>query len=240
MSFLINHNTFSLDDDGIRMTRLEFLQRSISDYASELSISDTMLDWALNSGDIFTKALTSKDLQKGSMMEAVQTYQENFQELKEKYQIYKNIIKSRYADNPEKLVIFGVQQRTDVTMDGIKRSAELLIQGNNKLKELSDPNVLPDSMIDNLQNILDQINENYLKASLEKEEYQNKLKEYRKIFDEDTKKLRALYNWVIAFWGAENPKLIPLGFDIKRKRRRKKADEDENVEPTPIDDGENR
>ena len=220
MSFLINNNTFSADDSGKRSTRLGLLSETVNDVAAELSISDGMLNWALNASDNYSNLLTVKDVQKGIVAEAVQTYQENFQELKKKYQILKNIIISRYAENPEKLVIYSVEGRTPITMDGLKRSAELLIQGNNKLAELADPNVLPVNMIDSLQDIVNQINVNFMKASLEKEEYQKKLKEYHRIFDENTRKLRALYNWAVAFWGNENPKLITIGFDIKRKRVR--------------------
>ncbi len=218
MSFLINNNTFSSDDSGKRSTRLDFLSKTITDVKVELSISGDMLSWALNASDIYTELLTSKNVQKGIVGEAVQTYQENFNELKKNYQILKNIIISRYADNPEKLVIYSAGGRTPITMDGLKRAAELMIQGNNKLAELADPNVLPVNMIDNLQDIVNQINVNFMKASLEKEEYQKKLKEYHRIFDEDTRKLRALYNWAVVFWGNDNPKLITIGFDIKRKR----------------------
>ncbi len=120
MSFIINNNAFSADDPGKRSTRLNFLSKSITDYEAELAISGEMFNWALNSFDIYLDILSMKDVQKGIVSESVQTYQENFQELRKKYQNLKNIIISRYADNPEKLVIFSVEGMTPITMDGLK------------------------------------------------------------------------------------------------------------------------
>ena len=230
MGFLINNNNFSQDDYAIRSMRLDHLSRVIASYAAELSVTGDLLDWALNSYDLFEEVRINGTMEDSAVSVEYQNFQIAFEELQNRYQLLKNILKSSYHNEPDKFEVFGIEGKTPRTKSGIFHACELLIGGNLKLKEQGDTNVLPDSKIDEFQILLDETKEKELLATMSNEKSKNSTKELRKVFDEDTAKLRAIYNLVVAAWGKYDTKLIIFGFvQAKEIRRSKKADIPSNI-----------
>lgn len=230
MGFLISSNNFSQDDYAIRSTRLEFLSKVIGVYAAELSVTGDLLDWALNSFNLFEEARTDGTMEDAAVSVEYQNFQIAYEELQNRYQLLKNILKSSYHNEPDKFEVFGIEGKTPRTKSGIFHACELLIGGNIKLKELGDTNVLPDSKIDEFQILLDETKEKELLATMSNEKSKYSTKELHKVFDEDTAKLRAIYNLVVAAWGKYDTRLIIFGFvQAKEIRRGKKADTPSNI-----------
>lgn len=230
MSFIINDNNFSLDDYALRGRRLEFLSKSIGSYATELSVTGDLLTWALNSYNLFEAARTNGSIEDAVVNVEYQNFQISLEQLINRYQILKNILKSNFHGEPDKYEVLGILGKTPRTKAGIFHACEVLTGGNAKLKELGNTNVLPESKIEEFQDLLEETKEKELLAKISNEKSKNSTKELHKIFDDDTVKLRAVYNLAVAVWGRFDTKLIGLGFvQAKEIRRSKKAEIPANI-----------
>ena len=212
MSFLIENNNFSNDSYNVRETRLYFVSNSIDAYSAELLISDNLLAWAQGAYEVFKTAKVNQSVVTGEKDEAFQSSQEADTALAERYQILKDILISRYTTEDDKLKVYGIFGPTPAGHAAMIFVSEVLVEGNNRFKIVSDPNVLPDTMINNLQLLIDNSKQKYYDAGLEREDATVATVNIHKIFNDDSKKLRELYNWVIAFWGKFDLRLIILGF----------------------------
>lgn len=212
MAFLIENNAFTRDTYGVRSTRLQFLSSSIDTYAVELGITGDLLEWAQDAFENFELARTNQSVELGEKDEAFQTSQEADLALGERFQVLKDILISRYPVGDDLLKVYGIFQPSPVLHDETIHAAEDLISGHNKRKDEGDPNVLPDAMITNLQVLIDNSRSMYYQAGLERTQSQLATISLQTIFTNDSKKLRAVYNWVIATWSKSDPRLISLGF----------------------------
>jgi len=212
MAYLIENNNFSNDSYGIRATRLNFLAANIDTYAVELSLEGSLLEWAQDASDLFDAALVKQNVEIGEMDEAFQTSQEAVQSLVERYQILKDILISRYSVDDQKLNIFGIKGQTPRNQTGIVSVSRNLVAGNDKLKLAGDPNVLPDSMITNFQALIDDAENKYLNATMERQEALDATNELRVLYEQGSINLRAIYNWTIATWSKYDSRLIVLGY----------------------------
>lgn len=212
MGYLIENNNFSNDTYGVRSTRLDFLSRNIDTYAVELSISGTILTWAQDSFDEFEAARVNQSAEIGEKDEAFQTSQESDALLAERYQILKDILITRYNAADDKLKIYGITPRTPRSHTEIIHSSADLIEGHTRRKAAGDTEVLPDAMVDSFIVLYENARTAYDEAGLEREEAKNATQVLNNLFDADSKKLRALYNWIVAFWGKNDTRLIVLGF----------------------------
>ena len=147
MSYFINDNNFARDTHPKRRTRLDFLAQTVSKYAVELSIFGDMLTWAMNAHAVFMEQSSKDTISSGKKDVAYQTFQESFNVLTKRYQILKDLLISRYADDESKLLIFAISGQTPRTIPEIIQSSEMLTGANTKLKDSGDTNVLPDLMI---------------------------------------------------------------------------------------------
>jgi len=218
MSYFINDNNFARDNYPKRMTRLGLLSRAAPKYAVELSISGDMLTWAMNAHPIFMEQSSKDTITSGEKDVAYQTFQESFNILTKRYQILKDLLISRYADDESKLLIFGISGQTPRTIPEIIQSSEMLTGANTKLKDSGDTNVLPDSMILEFQNQIDDAKEKYFLAGMQRDEATQENKKLRELFDADTKRLKAIYSWIVTFWSKDENKLIEFGFDQVKPR----------------------
>lgn len=212
MAFLIEDNNFTKDSYGVRATRLYYLSNTIDTYAAAVELTGSLLTWAQDASENFDAAVLKQGLEIGDKEEAFQTSQEAVSALAERYQILKDIIISRYPIDDNKLNVYGVDVPTPRTNPEIIRAAELLIGANAKYKAAGDTNVLPDGMIASFESLWTDAKEKSLQSALEREEAQKATEEVQNLFAEDSKKLRALYNWIISYWGKADTRLIPLGF----------------------------
>lgn len=212
MSYLIEDNNFTKDSYGVRATRLYFLSNTIDTYAVELALTGSLLTWAQGASAAFDAARVKQSVEAGEKEEAFQTSQESINLLAERYQILKDIVISRYPNDDNKLNIYGVDTPSPRTQSDVIFRSEQLIGGNTKLKTALDPNVLPDAMITNFQSLLDEAKNNALDATVEREEALKATEDLNNLYAADSKKLRALYNWIIATWSKFDTRLIALGY----------------------------
>ena len=125
---------------------------------------------------------------------------------------------SRYSVDDQKLNIFGIKGQTPRNQTGIVSVSRNLVAGNDKLKLAGDPNVLPDSMITNFQALIDDAENKYLNATIERQEALDATNELRVLYDQGSVNLRALFNWIIATWSKFDSRLIVLGFAQANER----------------------
>lgn len=148
----------------------------------------------------------------GEKMEAFQASQQADAALGERYQILKDILMSRYQDDNESLKVYGITPVTPRTHSERIDASENLIEGNQRMTTLTDPLALPSAMITSLSDLVTEAKEKFYTAGIERRESEVATAALISLYDADSKKLRALYNWVIAHWGKYDPRLIDLGF----------------------------
>jgi hypothetical protein len=88
-----------------------------------------------------------------------------------------------------------------------------LIRGNEIRKAEGDDRVLPDFMIDSLNNLAENSVTLYNTARNQLAVSKSNTEELRKLFNDDSHKLNALYSWVIAIWG--NKTFVLFGIVLK-------------------------
>lgn len=214
MAYLITNNAFTSDSYAVRITRLNYLRTSIDTYAAELIITGDLLTWAQGAFDNFNNLLAEQSVQIGEKDEAFQTSQELYAELRERYQVLKEILISRYANNDDLLQVYGISGETTENDKMLHIAANKLIQGHNNQKLAGDTLVLPDLMIANFQTL---INDTWVadgNTSVQSTQAGDATKSLRSAFDTDTKRFQQLYNWAKATWRKDDPKLLSLGFDL--------------------------
>jgi len=212
MSYIIENNSFTGDSYGVRATRLYFLSNSIDTYAAALSITGDQLTWAQGAVAAFDAAQDTQSAELGEKNEAFQTSQESDAELQDRYQILKELLQARYGIDDDKLKIYGISGQTPRTRTEMIDKAEALIEGNTRQLAASDPEALPQTMIDNLQILVDDAKDKYYLAGIERREAEEATVEIQTMYADDVDKLRSIYHWVVAFWGKRDPRLIDLGF----------------------------
>lgn len=177
-----------------------------------MSLTGSLISWAQHTSALFNAALVKQSIETGEKDESFQTSQEAVQGLIERYQILKDILISRYSDDDPKLNIYGIKGQTPRNQTGIVSVSRALIGGNTSLKASGDPNVLPDAMIAGFQILVDDAENKYLSATMERQHALDASNELKVLYDQSSINLRALYNWVIASWSKYDPRLIVLGF----------------------------
>ena len=223
MPYLIDNNNFSNDSYGVRETRLYFIKNSIDTYSTELSIEDDLLTWATSAYDAFNTARIKQSAEIGEKYEAFQTSQKADIALAERYQILKDILISRYPDDDDKLKVYGITPNTPKTHAERIEAAENLIEGNSRelntgygvhphFTEPIPTLALPSDMITNFTNLVNSAKETFFSAGVERRQSEEATAALNTIYDADSKKLRELYNWIIAHWGKYDPRLIDFGF----------------------------
>lgn len=212
MAYLIENNSFSNDSYSTRSTRLGFVSNSITTYASELSVNAMLTNWAAEAYAKFELARTKQVSEIGEKEEAFQTSQEAMDALIEKYQAMKDILLATYDSDDDIIKVYGIHKPTPLTYREKLFAVSELISGHHKRKAAADPNVLPDSMIDLLQDMYDHATEcNYAANSLRRKS-QSSTQELRELYEADTKRLKALYAWSVAIWKKSSLNMLDFGF----------------------------
>lgn len=229
MAYVIHNNYFTNDSFGIRSTRLYFLSHSIEEYAAELALESSILDWAIHANSIWEDLRVNQASTLGEKFEAYQTSQEADGKLYQKYVALKSLIVSRYSGEPEHLRLYGVEGMIPVKRSQRVNKAFEFIRANEIRKAEGDPRALPDDMINNLNELADDAVEKYNEARKKLDESKLFTKNLRKLYKEDSYKLGALYNWTGAKWGNKDPRLIALGFVQAKPRGGRRIQAPENL-----------
>ena len=218
MSFVIEDNNFTRDNYGVRATRLSLLKANIDDYSTELAIETAMLAWAQNAYDAWETAIVNQSAESGEKSEAFQTSQEADETLYDKYISMKELLISRYGAEDDQLERYGINGTTSRRRADVIHKAKQLIHGNDLESAESDPNALPQAMIDILQALVDVAVNRYDIAIKEKFESKTSTKEIRNIYDVDANKMRTLLNWASTMWSKFDLRLELLGFVPAQKK----------------------
>lgn len=219
MSYYINDNNFSRDNKSKREVRLKYLAKSVPKYAVELSISGEMLNWATNAFSEFNEQIHKDILASVDKSEAYKNFHNALEILTKRYQILKDLLISRYANDDSKLLIYGISGKTKRTIPEIIRSSEMLTVANAKLIEEGDTNVLPEAMISDFQSLIDDAKEKSLLAGMKREVATQESKKLNELFTADTLSIKAIYTWIITYWKKDDSRLLEFGF-VRAKTRR--------------------
>lgn len=210
--YILNNNSFTMDTRGLRLTRLHHISNKIEEYAAELCLEQNVLDWAIDAYSNFHTSQINQSIEQGQKNELSKVSLEADNNLYERYIILKELVSSRYSNNKKALNEYGVDIATPASRRERYFKAKQLIDAHIKYVKQKDKNVLPQLMIDNLNNLLEESNEKHQIASSRKANSLDKTNITNELFNEDSIKIRNLYNWVVAFWGKRDSRLNMLGF----------------------------
>lgn len=212
MNVILENNSFTMDTREARLTRLMLLKDNIEEYAPEISLELSNLEWAAKAADEFKTLLEqqSKIFQEKNSIFRESNEAEN--DLYNRYIAIKELILSKTDKNSKirkSLDMEGAfpsnkQMRFEIAQKTIK-----FVKDNpNELTEMN----LPFLLFENLENLNLNASELYKKAIQTKKLATEITDKLNTKFDEDSAKLRELYNWIVAFWSKKDPKLNFLGF----------------------------
>ncbi len=212
MSFIITSNDFTRDPYALRLYRLMLLSAHIEDYSDMLELPDRIRDWAMAAYANFLAALQNQTSEQADKFEAFQTLDESNIDLYERIVALKDLIIARFGEGDQLIYNYRLKGRLPKSQDDRYRIARDIIEGNRKLEAAGDPKALPSGMIDALEVLANAVQENFEAVGKELSEAKSATVELRTLFDEDSRNLRELLNWIVIYWGKIDPRLIELGF----------------------------
>lgn len=218
MAYVIENNSFSGDTYNVRSTRLNQLQGNIDTYSTELQIPADLLTWAQSSHDNWTAAWSESDIEQGEKKLAYQESSEAFADLSERYQTLKDLLIVRYGQENKAIALYGLQGQTPREIGQLEHSAQVMIDANTQQLAAGDTNALPQTMMDNLQTLVDTAETKHRAAKTEAMEADRETDTLVALYNTDANNLRLIYNWIVAFWGKKNPQLLALGFALPKER----------------------
>lgn|GEM_PF-2303294 len=212
MSFIITSNDFTRDPLALRLYRLMLLSTYIGDFAVELELPVRISDWGTAAYDNFLAALQNQTKEQADKFEALQTLDEANIDLYERIVAIKDLILTRFGEDDQKLYYFKLKGRLPKSQNERYHVALEIIKGNRDLEAAGDPNALPSGMIDALETLAEKVDAEFKNVGREISEAKSATVELRTLFDEDSRNLRELLNWIVIYWGKTDPRLIQLGF----------------------------
>lgn len=228
-------NNFSQDSLADRSMRLSKLSSQLSDYIDGLEIPSDLLNWALNSSTIFENAIRVQHGKQSELNEARHKLNNSKQKLKVNYQLCKDILFSRFKDD-DKLSQLGIKGATPLNYSNLLLKAETLVRGVDVLVADGFIDIIPATLVQNLETALSSSNENSYMVGLSRDRLTVENRNLKELFDRDSNKLRALYSILVAHKGKDSLDFPIYGFAIdnkKRGRKRRKriqASDEQNIE----------
>ena len=215
---IFKDNYFTNDSYLLRLSRLEILKKFISEWAGSLSIPVDLVEWGNNAFDRWQETLQAVKKHKLSANNFY-TEQKDADEKTFKYYLKcKQLLKSQFSNDPSKLKAWGIEGRFPRNRINKIKAVEKLLLANTKMIEKKESKILPENFATQLQFLLEtsnSINKNIL--AYKENRTEKKVTKQMEIFQEDSKKLRTLYSWVLMTWGPDEPYLVQLGFAVKPK-----------------------
>jgi hypothetical protein len=214
MAYKIENNNFTKDVIGLRSLRLSMVSRQITNYVKETQIPNELVSWGIGAFETFMALIADQSNQKNAKQKMVSQYQGQIDELYDRYKYIKNILLASYSGDSKEIEGYGINSAIPKTYDEILERAEILLSYHNIKKSMPGNTSLPDAIIEPFARIYHSASE--LKLLTEKSKAELKASTFRlkKQFTEDSARLRALYSWLIAFWGERDSRLAALGFYI--------------------------
>jgi len=212
MSYIIPGNSVYEDIQAVRTARLQFIKAFIDVHAPALELPAMLLSWAQNASDNWYAALIKSDAEWAEKEGAFLAIGIAGAPARERTNIIKELLRSRYVDRPDLLERYNIDQTTPRSRKGLMRMADDVYEMHARLVAEGDPLVLPDAMIDGLKSLIDAVKAAETAAQDEFEDAKSATRELQAIFRTDSKKLALLYDWAVAMWGAEDPRMIEIGF----------------------------
>ncbi len=214
MKILIENNSFTMDTRDSRLTRLVNLKNNIENYASELSLSPELLEWALFAHDEFKELLDEQSKVSLSKNEKFTLINDNEREFFQRFVSFREIINNQIID--DKLISeLNLKEQMPTTR------VEKIEFANDFLHRISLHSNFTSNEVTNIimQNLINQLNivRNSYGVALELQERSTYLTNtINKRFDQDSVNLRTLFNWCVIFWNKKDPKLMDIGFTIPK------------------------
>jgi len=191
MSYIIPGNNVTQDIYLVRTARLKAIKDFIDVHAAALSLPPELLDWSHFAYDIWYAALIKSDAEHGEKEGAYLAIALAEAPARQRVNIIKELLRSRYADRPELREHYNLDKTTPRSRGGMMQLADGIFEMHNRLVSEGDPLVLPDAMMDNLSALIEAIKVADTTAT----------KVLKALFDADSKMLALLYDWARAIWG---------------------------------------
>lgn len=211
-NYIIQNNSFTMDTREARKSRLFTLSNRIEEFASELTLDTDELTWAIDAYSIYQTALMNQSIELAQKNEYSRVSQAADTQLFERYVILKELLMSRISNSEEILSRYGINEPVPYNRKDRYVKANQFLEANDYYLTEDSKFVLPQLMIDNLRTLLEDSFSKYNESESRKENSMDRTIILNDIFNDDSAKLRNLYNWVVAFWGKRDTRLYDLGF----------------------------
>ncbi len=214
MSLILN-NAFTIDTYNRRSDRVSLLSANIGTFAVELGLSETVLSWGTSAYGVWSSARVSAGVEKGERDVAFETYQNTFDETRSLVIDIKEVLLALIEDTEEgKELIdeYGIGGQTPRNRAGVKQLIDQIKETSIRLRAAGDVRVLPEALVTRLADAGTEIVDLWHLAQKEKQESAEAYDTLEAIYNEDSQKLRLVYQMAKLTWGTYSPKLILLGF----------------------------
>jgi hypothetical protein len=210
--YILNSNSFTMDTRSVRLTRLFYISSKIEEFAAELCLEQDTMDWALEAHSNFHTALINQTIESGKKAELSKISLDADFLLYERYIILKDLIISRNLKNKALLLKYGVNAPSPTIRKERYYKAKQLAEAHEYFANEKNTGILPQLMIDNFNTLLEDSFAKNIVANSKKTNSLEKTNFLNELFNEDSIKIRNLYNWIAAFWGKRDIRLFSLGF----------------------------
>lgn len=211
----IRNNNIANDDDNNRGSRLLLLETYIDKDAAELGISGDLLAWAQTCKTIWSDMLSLSHVETGTIDESFQEYQIKHKETQNYYQLAKDLLLAiieQYGTDKEIEDGYGIRGSTSRKRKELSTAIDDFVREHVLLVAAGDPRVLAQTIIDKLVALNEEMNTMWTAAQTQKQVAKKALEAKRARFDEDTVKMRVIYNIARMKWGKQSSNFITLGF----------------------------
>lgn len=215
-NYIISSNSFSMDTRLERLSRLKMIADHIEMYASEVSLSQESLDWAMNAWKVFENLLETKykDLDEKNSISQISLRADSA--LYERYVIIKDLFLSELTANTEQnsqlIKRLGLDGSIPYKKDERIQKAFQLIETYEEIINEGVKISIPSLMIENLKHLTIDAKQKLDLVVNERLDAMHLTNDLNNHFENDNIKLRQLYKWIVAFWGKKDPRLFDLGF----------------------------
>ena len=212
---LILDNAFTIDSYNRRSDRLSLVSANVGTYAEELGITEEVLSWATSADNDWSVARVSAGVEKGERDVAFETYQNKLDETRSLVIDIKEVLIALIEDTEKgKEIIdeYGIGGQTPRNRAGLKQFIDQIAETSIRLRAAGDSRVLPETLINRLVEAGNEIVNLWHTAQKEKQESALAYDTLEDVYNEDSQKLRLIYQMAKLCWGSFSPNLILLGF----------------------------
>jgi len=212
---LILDNGFTHDTYNRRSDRLSLMSNNIETQSVGLGLPETLLSWGTSAYPGWSAARVSAGVEKGERDVAFEIYQNTFDETRSLVIDIKEVLLALIGDTEEgKEIIdeYGIGGATPRNRAGVKQLIDQIIETSIRLRVAGDVRVLPEVLTTKLADAGTAIVDQWHMAQKEKQESAEAYDALEAVYNEDSQKLRLVYQMSKLIWGTYSPKLILLGF----------------------------